>query len=233
MLRGGFIVCSRLYLATRPVMGAALTAALAAAMLLGGSAAAIPVSVSHLDLPTCDFLAVPPHVDELGDVTGGFPPDETITAVDFTTTIPACPASDTGAVNARVIMTNLTPFDFVEVWYVSDPETSLSNVDGLVNGEEAFRIDMVGLNRPLIFESGVIPGVFESGEAWEFIIDDYFNALGIGADHFFSPGAVGAASPGLPSSGSIIALIPEPSTGLLVGLGVLGIAMRRRRARAA
>ena len=73
-------------------------------------------------------------------------------------------------------------------------------------------------------------GIFEAGETWDFIIDDYFNALGIGADAFFSPGAVGGASPSGPSSGSIIAVIPEPSTGLLLALGLLGVAARRRTA---
>ena len=35
-------------------------------------------------------------------------------------------------------MTNTSGIDWIEVWYVSDPETGLGNVDGLVNGEEAF-----------------------------------------------------------------------------------------------
>jgi hypothetical protein len=198
------------------------------ALLLAAPALAVPTAVSHVDLPTCDFLAVPPVVDELGD-TPAFPPDERIVAVDFFTGAVACPSTDTPATNSLISMTNITSFDFVEVWYVADPETIISNVDGLINGEEAFRIDAVGLNTPLIFESITANGIFEAGETWDFIIDDYFNLLGLAADDFFSVG-VGVTSPLGPSSGSIIARIPEPSTALLAGLG-LAILARRGRSR--
>jgi hypothetical protein len=206
--------------------------ALALALLLGAPASAIPVSVTHINLPTCDFLAVPPDVDELGD-TPAFPPDERITAVDLFTGAVACPSTDTGSINSLIVMTNITALDFVEVWYVSDPETSLSNVDGLVNGEEAFRIDAFGVNTPLVFESILADGIFAAGETWEFIIDDYANTLGLAADDFFSPGGVGGTSPGGPSSGSIIAIIPEPSTALLLGCGLLALGTVRRQRRRA
>ena len=118
-----------------------------------------------------------------------------------------------------------TAIDWVGVWYVSDPETSLSNFDGLIQGEEAFRIDFVGVNTPLVFESMTPDGIFEAGETWDFIIDDYFNSLGLAADDFFSPGAVGIFSPGGPSSGSIIATaVPEPGTLSLLVLAVGGAA---------
>jgi hypothetical protein len=201
---------------------------LAGGLLLGGPAAGVPVTVAHSDLASCDFLAVPSAVDELGDPSL-FPPDELILSVDTTTMTSACPSTDTPAVNALITTTNMTAFDFVEVWYVADPETVLTNADGIVNGELAFRIDLVGLNTPLIFESMTPDGVFEAGETWDFIIDDYFNTLGIGADAFFSPGGVGGGSPGGPSSGSIIAIIPEPSTVLLLASGLAVLALRRRR----
>jgi len=204
----------------------AVLAFMAVALTLGAKTSAIPVSVSHINLPSCDFLAVPPVVDELGD-TPAFPPDERIVAVDFFTGAVACPSTDTPATNSLISMTNITSFDFVEVWYVADPETSISNVDGLVNGEEAFRIDSVGANTPLVFESIIPNGIFEAGETWDFIIDDYFNLLGLAADDFFSVG-VGGASPGGPSSGSIIAFIPEPTTALLLACGLVGLGVRRR-----
>ncbi len=191
-----------------------------------GPALAVPTGVSHVNLPTCDALAVPPVVDELGD-TPAFPPDERIVAVDLPGPgAVGCPSTDTPAPNVLISMTNITTLDFVEVWYVADPETSISNVDGLVNGEEAFRIDAVGLNAPLVFESISVDGVFEAGETWDFIIDDWSNALGLAADDFFSIG-VGGLSPGGPSTASIIAIIPEPATGLLVVLGLTALAARR------
>ncbi len=198
------------------------------ALVTAGPASAVPTGVSHVNLPSCDFLAVPGVVDELGD-TPAFPPDERITAVDLGETFTsACPANDTAAPNVLVSITNLTALDFVEVWYVGDPETGFGNIDGLVNGEEAFRIDAIGLNRPLLFESITVDGIFEAGETWDFVIDDYFNVLGLAADDFFSIG-VGGGSPGGPSSGSIIAIVPEPSTGLMVGLGLAALVGRRRR----
>lgn len=206
-----------------------LAAAVALALFVAGPAGAIPVPVTHTDLPSCDALGVPPIVDELGD-TPAFPPDERIIAVDLPTGGVACPSSDTPAPNVLISMTNITTLDFAEVWYVADPETSISNVDGLVNGEEAFRIDSAGLNTPLVFESLTADGIFEAGETWDFIIDDYFNVLGLVADDFFSPGAVGGTSPGGPSSGSIIAIpIPEPGTALLCLLGAGALVAWRAR----
>ena len=58
------------------------------------------------------------------------------------------------------------------LWYVADPETTITNFDGLIgnvglfDAEEAFRIDSVGINRPLVFESLVYNDLFEPGETW-------------------------------------------------------------------
>jgi hypothetical protein len=122
------------------------------------------------------------------------------------------------------------------VHYVADPDTTgvggttISNEDGLVNLGQAFRIDTVGINTPLVNESMLANGVFQPGEFWTFIIQDYQNAAGLGPANFNSIG-VGAASPGGPSSGSIIAhIIPEPGALGLVTPAVL-VAARRRRHR--
>ena len=74
-------------------------------------------------------------------------------------------------------------------------------------------------------------GIFEPGEFWDVIIDDYFNTAGIGPAEFRSIG-VGFASPGPPSSGSIIGIVPEPaSLGMAMGAGVLLLMPQRRRGR--
>jgi len=108
-----------------------------------------------------------------------------------------------------VEITNLTPDFWTDVWYVTDPETTITNFDGFVNGEQAFKIDSFGANTPLFFESLAGDGVFEPGERWTFLIDDYFNTLAIPPSLMDSFGVPS----GSVSSGSIIAIHEEPPIG--------------------
>ena len=170
---------------------------------------------------------------ELGN---GFPIDERITSSDTTTNLVACPAQETSAQNFLVTMTNLSSIAWINVAYVADPETGITNDDKFfVNSEKAFYIDYVGQNQPLVSESMVVDTIFEPGETWQFIIQDYTNSSGLAASVFSSwnsadsLGLVGSQSSGVSSSGSIIAdVIPEPGTIALLGLGCLLIRKRRR-----
>ena len=206
------------------------TFALLALLGFAATARALPVTVTHTNSAACDPLLVPQTLHELGTV-GVFPANETISASDSFSPLPACVG---GAPSVLVIMTNLTGFDWDNVWYVSDPETSILNADGLVNGEDAFKIDKLGINTPLLSEiGGASAGVFEAGETWEFIIDGYFNALGLAPSAFASPGLVGALSGGdSVSSGSIIATrvpLPEPPGMVLAALCAAAVCLRRVR----
>lgn len=202
---------------------------IAAASLTAAGAHAFPVTTVFLDTPGCDVLAGPLHSDELG-FTPPFPPDESITATDTITPSPACPGSDIpGFANALVFITNLTTRSFYDLWYVGEPNfTSFTNIDGTVNGADAFKIDTVGVNRPLVSESILADGIFSPGETWQFIIDDYFNAAGFPASAFTS---LGVPSLGGSSSGSIVANpVPAPgSIALILGAGGLVSTRRRRR----
>ena len=171
-----------------------------------------PVQVTHQDTSDCDPLFVPSAVDELGVIS--FPPDELILATDIPSLILACPTAPNGGVaSVEVSITNLTSRSFSDLWYVADPETTITNVDGLVNGEEAFKIDSIGLNQSLVLESINPNGIFEPGEQWDFVIDGYVNASALPASAFHSVGLVGGLSAGdSQSSGSIIAMpVPEPT----------------------
>jgi hypothetical protein len=208
-------------------------AACATLLVSAGVLHAVPQTVQSLDTPHCDVLQNLTLVDELG-LAPVFPPDEMILATSTFTQQAACPSHEDPAIlNALVNMTNLTNNAFTDVFYVGDPSnaalpgTTIGNEDGLVNAGQAFRIDRLGVNRPLVFESSVPDGIFTPGETWRFIIDDYRNGLGLPAHNFLSIG-VGAASPGPPSSGSIIALIPEPSSLALTGAAG-ALFLRRRR----
>ena len=195
-----------------------------------GAAFAVPVTVTHNNSAACDPLFVPNDVHELG--TAGFPANESILASDAPTPLQACIGG--GAVETLVSITNVTGIDWDEVWYVTDPETTIANFDGTVNGEQAFRIDAVGINAPLVAEiGGFLAGVFEAGETWDFIIEGYFNTFGLTPSAFASVGLVGALSAGDSlSTGSIIATprtLPEPSALLFLAMGA---ALAARRARA-
>jgi len=200
-------------------------------------ALAVPVVVVSEDLPEQDPLNVNGDYHELGD---GFPADELIVSSDIETNYVPCPIEwdPSGPPNIEVTMTNLTPTDWQDVHYVADnPFTNITNYDGLIGNAVlvdtwlAFRIDNIGLNRPLVFESLTADNVFQSGETWKFVIQNFFNVLGTPPAPFGSIGIASLSSGGLASSGSIIGVtvIPEASTYLLFGLGALGLMVWRRR----
>lgn len=213
---------------------------------------AVPVRVTHNDLSVCDPLHVPELVDELGigmigslvGVTGPFPRDEEIWAEAEEELVTVCEATDdTSQPDAILSITNLTdpPRSFNRLWYVGNPNTFVSNVDGVVfqAGFEdlgqglAFRIDTKGLNKPLLAESKVANGIFEPGETWTFVAQDFISGgpAGSAAD-LASIGVAGGSLLGGDSSGSIIGMpVPEPSSVILLGLGLVWPVMSRCRRR--
>jgi len=222
----------------------ALTIGAGLLLLFPAISLALPTSVDHANLPNCDPLFVPLEVDELG-IPPLFTlfPDELIDATDTITNLVACPLDDPLIPNTLVVMTNLTGIAWKDVWYVADPRapvgavgTSISNFDGLVDAAgpvfdpgDAFKIDSVGLNRPLVFESIAFNGIFSPGETWHFIIDDYVNTGGLAASLFDSFGVASASPGGPPSSGSIIAVpVPEPATCMLMLIGLGAVVVGRR-----
>jgi len=212
-------------------------------LLVGVRASAIPTVVVSGDTAHCDPLSVPALVDELG--TGGlFPPGEQIAAGFANPTPPnfiagVGPAGfncTTGTIdspfqgNVGLAITNLNPVDFSEVWYVANTPngTNISNLDGTVNGFQAFRIDKVGVNKPLISESLFADGIFNSGETWVFVLQDWTNNQLLNAAALGTPGVPGIL--GDLSSGSIIAIVaPEPGTAGLLIVGLLGLARFARK----
>ncbi len=225
-----FRVASRL---PRPAVltGIGLASALTAA------ATANPVDGRYFDLSSCDNHGMRFATEELG--TGPlFPTDERIVAASTFTSMSACVESDDPNIPNRVVqIINTTPTAWRELFYVGDAQTLFSNVDGIASTDEApppnslatfaFKIDSQGDNRPLFFESMNPDGIFEVGEAWLFIVQDYSNSLGADPANFgsldFSGGSLNSSS-----AASIVQFIPSPGSSALLALAGIG-ALRRRR----
>jgi len=213
-------------------------------LFTAGQASALWTSVVAADSVTCDPLglssgpagtAMP--IDELGTSSGFHLADEGIVAFAMLTADVACP-SNLSPLGTQIILsiTNSTNRTFSDLWYVADPETSISNVDGEINSNPAFKIDgtvTTGQNNPLVSESFASDEYFTPGETWMFILDGYSNIVSAPASELGSAGVgFDSAEPGLTiplSSGSIVALVPEPSSALLMGLGLAGLTMTSRR----
>ncbi|MFI4893535.1 MAG: hypothetical protein ACIAQ0_08905 [Phycisphaerales bacterium JB058] len=210
-----------------------LTSALALAAM-AGVAAAEPIDGGYFDVPFCDDHGPQTAVEEFGDASV-FAPDETIDHVATFTQQVACPMTDNPDIpNALVVMTNLTGRFLDNLYYVGDQETSFSNVDGNGFGAgspdilgRAFRIDGIGSNRNLVFESMTPDGIFEPGETWQFIVQDYSNALGLAPDSFTSIGMAGDSFAIInTSAASVVRMVPAPASSVL---GLMGLALLRRR----
>lgn len=198
-------------------------------------ASAHPVSGTYFDTNHCDNQGARQAVDELG--TFIFPSNELIDAFSTVTSLSACaPHDDPNMPNYLVRMTNLTGQSWTDLFYVADLDTSISNEDGMAWSAlapgavgQSFRIDATGMNNNLISESILADGVFQPGEVWQFIIQDFNNSWG-GAAHDFNSLDFAGGSSFLPgSTGSIVQmLVPSPGVLAMMGLGGV-LSVRRRR----
>jgi MYXO-CTERM domain-containing protein len=202
-------------------------------------AGADPVEGFYRDRPGCDDHGPLVATEEFGDPSV-FGRSQRFEHFSTFTQRSACPAEDDPNIpNVLVGVTNITNRFLTDLFYVGDvgggANTFFSNVDGLAGqtppaiplGGFAFRIDSVGMNQNLIFESMTGDGVLEPGEQWHFIVQDYRNDLGLPADALFSVGFAGSSPIG-GSSASIVQFVPTPGATALLGLGGL-CALRRRR----
>ncbi|HZW08446.1 MAG TPA: PEP-CTERM sorting domain-containing protein [Phycisphaerales bacterium] len=209
-------------------------AALVTFCLASAFAGANPVDGEYSDLPQCDNHGSLLALEELGELPL-FPQDELIQTVWMFTNQIACPMTDDPTIpNVLVDMRNLSGRSWQDLFYVADPETSLSNLDGEAMSyaaigihTPAFRIDALGMNKNLVSETFTANHVFEPGEAWQFIIQDYANSAGV-PPSFGSLDFAGASAGDATSSGSIVQfVVPAPASMALLGLAAFPLARRR------
>ena len=200
-------------------------------------------AISH-----CDDLFAPTEVDEIGQglLTGAaidfpFPDFEELTSGGPFPVSPSCISAKLGGVDVGIFITNevVPPTAFPFVWYIADIDTSITNYDGfadigmnfmfLIDSPDSFGGGGCGVNCPLVSESMTSDGIWEPGETWGIVLQDFFspstpeflNSIGVG---FLSTGS----TPGM-SSGSIVVepfggffgpvggtVLPIDSTALLV-----------------
>ncbi len=72
-----------------------------------------------------------------------------------------------------VTITNFTTFSWTDLFFVADAGIFVGNADGKIKDGEAFKIDKTGINTPLISESMARDFIFEPGESWTFIVQDW------------------------------------------------------------
>jgi hypothetical protein len=171
-----------------------------------------------------------PETDELGDQPP-FPDPEWIISSWVETTYRPCPVNPDypDIPNIEVAITNMTGQAWWNLQYVADVDTSIQNYDKWrINDSYAFLIDNRNLNQPLISESLNPNLVFEPGETWVFVIQDFASSWGGPPTPFDSIGVGSQSLLGPPSTGSIIGYVPEPATLALIAIGSLVPLWRRR-----
>jgi len=214
----------------------------AAATMFGAinSAHAVPVVGQYLEDARCDTLPNQALRDELGQLTV-FPINESIEVTTQATTNTVCVPNDGLANDWNVQIRNVSGKAWQDLFFVVDSGATLGNSDGTIRDavgapnifSDAMRIDSLGLNNNLFFESGPVNGIFDIGETWRFNVSNFNNATAAGGFQppiLVTPGKFSGSSPLGSSNGnsSILANpVPEPATVSIVLGATAALLMRR------
>jgi hypothetical protein len=204
------------------------------------NAAFIAPVLETVDDPRCDPISGAPP-EELGT---GFVRPERIASSAVLTPLRACVA-DNGIPGDDwlVSITNLSGRRWVNLGFIADVGNTVGNADGLYGGvADVFRIDTAVANAPLVAESINPDLIFQVGETWTFIVNDFVVTAGPAGPPVFGSVGVGPFSAVNPrSNASIVVLdpsgvldpnpIPEPTTVVMFAIGLAGIAVRQAKAR--
>jgi hypothetical protein len=199
-------------------------------LLLGLSrpATADPGTFIFVEDPRCD-----PHditlAHELGEAPA-FPIDELISAVSFGIGAPlTCPLPPSEMPSDFIVtITNLSPFSWMDLFFVADAGIMVGNADGTIKGGDAFKIDTSGINTPLLSESISADLIFEPGESWDFYVQWFFPAppdimgsLGVGSESDDTTGSSWSSIVAIRVDG--VVPVPEPGSLALVAVGIAAL----------
>lgn len=220
----------------------ALAASLTLATAVTPDVMAVPVNGLYIEDPRCDIIPTQQLPHELGEVTS-FPLIQSFFSTVKSTTTFVCVPDDLVVNDWEVEIRNTSNIAWTNLFFVANLGMTVGNSDGLVMDvvnapgvvADAFRIDAVGANNNLIFESSVADGIFAPGESWRFLVTNFMNTNGTTPPPLFnSPGLFGGSAPviaAFPDTASILATpVPEPTTWGVLGLGAAGLFLRRPRA---
>lgn len=203
----------------------------AAATMFGviNSAHAVPIVGQYLEDARCDTIPNQQLRDELGQLTV-FPLNESVEVITQPTTVTVCVANDGLANDWNVQIRNVSGQAWQDLFFVVDAGATLGNSDGTIRDvvgaptifTDAMRIDSLGLNNNLFFESGPVNGIFDVGETWRFNVSNFNNNAAVNQPPILvTPGKFAGSSPLGSSNGnsSILANpVPEPGViSLLIG----------------
>lgn len=219
------------------------TLALATATTMFGiinSAQAVPVLGQYLEDARCDTLPNQALRDELGQQTF-FPVNESVELAFQATQTTVCVPNDGAANDWIVQIRNLSGQAWQDLFFVVDSGLTLGNSDGTIRDavgapnifSDAMRIDSLGINNNLLFESGPANNIFDVGEIWRFNVSN-FSALGPGGflpPLLTTPGKFSGSSPFGTTSGTASILanpVPEPGViSVLIGGASAALLLRR------
>jgi len=149
-----------------------------AASLLGAQAASgVPSNVAFSDDARCDAITDQVLTEELGQFPN-FPLDERLALLSSSPPAPLPGCGGTIGEGVPVVIRNLSSVAYQDVFAVAGPTavfgSLFTDADGTVLTDlgpaDAFRIDAVGVNQPLLFESMTADGILEPGEVWTFAV---------------------------------------------------------------
>lgn len=206
-------------------------------------AQAVPVVGQYQEDARCDTLPNQALADELGQVTF-FPLNEAVEVATQATSQNVCAQPDGLANDWNVQIRNLTGVAWKDLFLVVDAGATLGNSDGMIRDAvgaptifaDAMRIDSLGINNNLFFESGPVNNIFDVGEVWRFNVSNFNNATAAGGFQppiFVTPGKFAGSSPLGTTNGnaSILATpVPEPATASML-LGAAAALLLRRPGR--